>query len=104
MALLYVLILVFGVLTVVLLNGQGAILVPFYRQLTEEEKEHFRAPAMCRFLGFMTFGITAGLVFVAGRWWFGKDWMISVGAILVVFCGFFAITTPKSRFRKKDRR
>lgn len=101
MVLLYILIVSFGVLTVVFLNGQGAPLVPYYRQLTEEERKVFRSAAMCRFLGFMTAGIAIGFTLIAGRWWFEKDWLISIGTVFVVLSGFFAVTTPKSRFRKR---
>ena len=101
MVLLYILIVFFGVLTVIFLNGQGAYLSTYYRRLTEEERDAFAAEKMCRFLGVMTMGITVGFALIAGRFWFGKEWLISIGTLFVVLSGFFAVTTPKSRFRKR---
>ena len=64
---LWVVVVIFGVLSIVLLSGRGAFLIAGYNTSSKEEKAKYNKKKLCRVTGAGLFVITV-LMFVMAKW------------------------------------
>ena len=87
------------VIAIFLLCGRGANLLAGYNTMSQEKKDEYDAPALCRFMGkiVLPIGILTPFMLL-GKGWFAVVYAVVVVG-LVVFAGIYANTG--SRFKKQ---
>lgn len=76
--------LLFLTMSLVLLQGKGAILIAGYNTLSAEEKAKYDEAALCRATGRLLLGITFSMALIFVGEFFQQDWLLIVGIILMI--------------------
>lgn len=92
-------------LTILFLLGKGAALIAGYNTLSPEEKARYDEPALCKFMGKITLGVSFSIVlWLLGEWLGLRDIFLPIGFALITLLCFFTViyTNTGNRFRRDD--
>lgn len=99
-------ILLFLMMSIMFLQGKGAILIAGYNTMSEEEKSKFDEVALCKATGKVMVGITCSMVIVLLGEFFQVDWLMIVGfGLMSLFAiGGVVYMYTGNRFEVSDRK
>lgn len=81
---LFIITLLFFILSIYLLQGKGGFLIAGYNTMPEDEKKNYDEAALCRAMGKMMMAITVCLlIFMIGPI-IDTEWPFVIGSILMV--------------------
>ena len=89
-------ILLFFIMSIVFLQGRGAILIAGYNTMSAKEKAKYDEVALCKATGKMMLGITFSMVLIFVGEFFQIDWLPIVGVslmIVIIFGGVIYMYT-----------
>ena len=76
--------LLFFILSIVFLQGKGAILIAGYNTMSAEEKAKYDEVALCKATGKMMLGITFSMTLIFMGEFFQLEWLLIAGISLMI--------------------